>query len=319
MKGIFRMYKIGLLALLSTAAFAADASLVQLLPGSPRMIAGMNMQQSVHSPLGRFLLNQMKDDDQGLRKFIEATGFDPRRDLRELIVANYDGATAAKSHSVIVAKGSFDVVRARTMLLKEHAVATAVGGFEMLATKDGQGAVSFLDSTTAVAGDATQVRDALTKAGARLGADQQARIAQMSGRYDAWVFTTTPMSSFAGRIAPDQPGAKQLGGAQLLQGILQASAGMKFGNTVTVDAELLARSAKDAQALVDVFKFITSMVTLQKENPEAKTEGLAALLEGMKVTAEGSNVTMNFSVAEIELEKVLGASNVIRRTKANVI
>lgn len=317
------MYKVSLLALLSTAAFAADASLVQMLPGSPRMVAGINMQQSVNSPLGRFLLNQMKDDDQGLRKFIEATGFDPRRDLHELIVANYDSPAAAsagaKGHSVIVAKGNFDAARVRASLLKDHVVSTPVGGFEMLASKDGQGAVSFLDASTAVAGDAAQVREALNKAGARLAAEQQARIAQMSARYDAWVFTTTPMSSFAGRIAPDQPGAKQLGGGQLLQGILQASAGLKLGNTVTVDAELLARSAKDAQAVVDVFKFITSMLTLQKDNPDAKAEGLVALLEGMKVTANGSNVTMNFSVPEIELEKVFDSTKLLKKARTNTI
>lgn len=312
------MRSIALLALSSVAALAADASLVQMLPGSPRMVAGMNMQQSVNSPLGRYLLSQMKDDDQGLRKFMDATGFDPRRDLRELIVANYDGPTAAKTHSLIVAKGNFDTVRVRATLLKDHAVATAVGGFEMLSAKDGQGAVSFLDSSTAVAGDTAQVKDALTKAGARLSAEHQARIAQMSTRYDAWIFTTTPMSSFAGRIA-DQPGSQGLNSGQLLQGILTANAGLKFGNTVTVDAEMTARSPKDAQAMVDVFKFISSMLQLQKENPDTKPEGLAALLDAMKVAASGNTVTMNFSVPEIELEKVFDSSKSIKKARQGAI
>jgi hypothetical protein len=302
----------------SVMAPAADPSLTQMLPGSPRMIAGLNMSQSVNSPFGRFLLSQMKDDDQQLRKFMDLTGFDPRRDLKELIVANYDGPTAAKSHSLVVARGNFDAARVRTSLLKDQMVSTAVGGFEMLSAKDGQGAVSFLDSTTALAGDAVQVKEALNKAGARLSAEHQARIAQMSTRYDAWIFTTTPMSSFAGRIA-DQPGSKALNGGQLLQGILHANAGLKLGNNVTLDAELTARSPKDAQAMVDVFKFITSMLQLQKENPEAKPEGLAALLDAMKVGATGNTVTMNFSVPEVELEKVFDATKVLKRGAAGVI
>jgi hypothetical protein len=309
----------GLVLFTGVTIWAADASLVQMLPGSPRMIAGMNMRQSVNSPLGRYFLGQMKDDDASLRKFIDMTGFDPRRDLHELIVANYDGPTAAKSHSLIVAKGMFDQARVRTSLLKDHVVSTAVGGFEMLTSKEGDGAVSFLDSTTAVAGDAVQVKEALNKAGARLSAAHQARIAQMSTRYDAWVFTTTPMSSFAGRLAPDQAGARQLNGGQILQGILEANAGLRFGNTVTLDAELLARSPKDAQALVDVFKFISSMLQLQKENPDAKPEGIAALLDAMKVTAAGDRVTMNFSVPEVELEKVLDSSKVVKRAKQGAI
>jgi hypothetical protein len=313
------MRRVALLALcFGVMSWAADGALVQMLPGSPRMIAGMNMAQSVNSPLGRFFLSQMKDDDQRLKQFIEMTGFDPRRDLQELIVANYDGATAAKSHSLVVARGNFDAARVRANLLKDHVVSTAVGGFEMLTAKDGQGAVSFLDRTTAVAGDAVQVKEALNKAGARLSAEHQARIAQMSTRYDAWVFTTTPMASFSGRIA-EQPGSKALNGGQLLQGILQASAGMKFGNNVTVDAELVARSAKDAQAMVDVFKFVSSMLQLQKENPEAKPEGLAALLDAAKVTAAGDRVTMNFSVPEVELERVLDSSKMLPKSRGNKI
>jgi hypothetical protein len=307
MKGIFVRKLILPLLLSAITALAADASLANLLPGGPRMVAGLNMSQSVNSPLGRYLLQQMKDDDQGLRKFIEATGFDPRRDLRELIVANYDaaGATVGKGHTLVVAKGNFDSVRVRTALLKDHTVSQMVGGFEILSGKDGQGAVAFLDPTTAVAGDLAQVKDALGAQAGRLPAEQQARIAQMSARYDAWIFTTTPMSSFTGKIAPDQPGAKALNGGQLLQGILQANGGVKFGNTVTMDAELLARSPKDAQALVDVFKFVTSMLQLGKETPDAKNEGIAALLEGMKIATNGNAVMLNFSVPEIELERIL--------------
>ena len=144
----------------------------------------------------------------------------------------------------------------------------------------------------------------------------QARIAQMSTRYDAWIFTTTPMSSFAGKISADQPGAKALNGGQLLQGILQANGGVRFGNTVTMDAELLARSPKDAQALVDVFKFVTSMLQLGKENSEAKSEGIGALREGMKIGASGNTVTLNFSVPEIELERILETGKSLQRKPA---
>lgn len=315
MKGNFVRKLILPVFLSAMAALGADASLANLLPGGPRMVAGLNMSQSVNSPLGRYLLQQMKDDDQGLRKFIEATGFDPRRDLRELIVANYDvaGAGVSKQHTLVVAKGNFDSVRVRTALLKDHTVSQMVGGFEILSGKDGQGAVAFLDPTTAVAGDLAQVKDALGAQAGRLPADQQARIAQMSARYDAWIFTTTPMSSFSGKIAQDQPGAKALSGAQLLQGILQANGGVKFGNTVTMEAELLARSPKDAQALVDVFKFVTSMLQLGKETPDAKSEGIAALLEGMKIGTAGNMVTLNFSVPELEIERILETGKSLKK------
>jgi len=311
------MRQFALLALVAGSFLgAAEAPLANYLPANPRFVAGMNVQQSVNSPLGQFFLKQMKTDEAGLQKIIDAMGFDPRRDVREMVVAEYEGAAPGASKTLVVARGNFDVPRMKLGLLKDFAPAEIVNGFEFLAAKDGKGGLSFLDGTTAIAGDAAPVKEALAGAKSRLGADLQARMAEMGARYDAWVFTAAPLSSFAGRVA-EQPGAKKLGGgAQMLQGILQASAGLKFGSTIVMDAELTARSAKDAQAVVDVFKFISSMMQLNKENPEAKSDGLAALLDGMRVAAAGDRVTMNFALPQAEMEKILGSGVFSGRNKA---
>lgn len=305
---------------LAFAAFglAADQELVNMLPQGARMVAGMNMSQSMNSPFGRYLLSQMKTDDDGLRKFIDLTGFDPRRDLRELVVANYDGSTPAKGQTLVVARGNFDPVRVRAALLKEQGKSEAFNGFDLLSNKEGNSGIAFLNGATAVAGDLPLVKGALAKSGGHLAADIQARINDMSGRYDAWIFTTTPMSSFTGKL-PDKKADQTFKTGQLLSGIMNANGGIKFGNTVQLEAELFARSEKDAQALHDVFKFVTGMIQLNQDNPEAKSEGLAALVDGMRVSANGSRVVVNMSVPEVEIERMLDSGKGSRRGGPSVI
>ena len=289
------------------AGLAADQELVNMLPAGARVVAGMNMSQSLSSPFGRYLLSQMKTDDDGLRKFIDLTGFDPRRDLRELVVANYDGANPAKGQTLVVARGNFDAARVRAAFLKDNGRSETFNGFDILTSGEGSGALAFLNGSTAVAGDPPRVKEALAKSGGRLAGDIQARITDMSGRYDAWIFTTTPMSSFTGKL-PGNKADQTFKTGQLLQGITNANGGVKFGNTIQMDAELFARSDKDAQALHDVFKFVTGMIQLNKDNPEAKSEGLAALVEGLRVSASGSKVIVNMSVPQSEIEKMIDAS-----------
>lgn len=303
---------------LAMAAFGADQELVNLLPAGPRAVAGMNMSQSLASPFGRYLLSQMKTDDDGLKKFMDLTGFDPRRDLRELVVANYDGATPAQSQTLVVARGSFDTARVRAAFLKEQGRSEAFNGFDLLTNDKASAALAFVNGSTAVAGDVARVKDALVKTGARVAGDIQGRITEMSGRYDAWIFTTTPLSSFTGKL-PDKRADQTFKTGQLLNGISSANGGVKFGNTIQMDAELFARSDKDAQALTDVFRFVTGMIQLNKDNPEARSEGLAALVEGLKVTANGSKVIVNMSVPETELERMIDASGKGKRPRANVI
>ena len=87
---------------------------------------------------------------------------------------------------------------------------------------------------------------------------------QVSANNDFWFVTLVPLSNFAGAI-PDSnlSGAMQ---GNLFAAINQASGGVRFGDTVTISAEAVTRSEKDAQALVDVVKFFAGLVQLNKQN-----------------------------------------------------
>lgn len=297
---------------LTASGWAADAGLVQLLPANPRVVAGMNVGQSISSPFGRYLLEQMKDDEADLRKFVDMTGFDPRRDLREIIVANYPGANGEtkKEKTLIVARGNFDPARIRATALAEGGRVLQHLGVELLAGKNGNDLVSFLDGSTAIAGDEASVRDAigrLKNSGGAVGLapDSRRRIDEMSAKYDAWMFTNTPIASIVGNI-PD-PKANSAVRGDMLRSILSASGGIKLGNTIQIEAQADARSEKDATALHDVLKFISGMVQLSREE-NSRNETAATLFDNLQVSAKGSQVSFSLTIPEGQMEKMVQTS-----------
>jgi len=65
---------------------AADPQLVSLLMPDAKVVAGINVEQARNSPLGQFMLAHMQRGDEGFAKLAATTGFDPRRDLHEVLM-----------------------------------------------------------------------------------------------------------------------------------------------------------------------------------------------------------------------------------------
>src|SRR5215475_3596731 len=68
-------------------AHAADSQLVNLLPADAKVIAGVNVAQAKGSPFGQYVLSQVQLDNKGLKDLTLQTGFDPTRDVNELLAA----------------------------------------------------------------------------------------------------------------------------------------------------------------------------------------------------------------------------------------
>src|SRR5436189_4662072 len=89
-------------------ARAADSQLVALLMPDAKVVAGINVDQAKATPFGQYVLSQMQaTQDKKLQEFITSTGFDPSRDVHELLMAS--NSTGPESHSgLLVARGLFD-------------------------------------------------------------------------------------------------------------------------------------------------------------------------------------------------------------------
>jgi hypothetical protein len=73
---------------------------------------------------------------------------------------------------------------------------------------------------------------------------------------------------------------------------------------VTISAEAITRSDKDAQALVDVVKFVAGMLQLNRQdNPTAGQ--VASLLDTLNCQTAGNVMTMSVAIPERQLEQML--------------
>jgi hypothetical protein len=90
----------------------------------------------------------------------------------------------------------------------------------------------------------------------------------------------------------------------LLAAINEASGGIRFGDTVSISAEAITRSEKDAQALVDVVKFIAGLVQLNRQNNPAAGQ-VATLLDALDCKTLGNVTTISLSIPERQLEQML--------------
>ena len=165
-------------------------------------------------------------------------------------------------------------------------------------------AIAFLDSSTALVGDLTSVKAAIDRKKSNTPADVSiiTKAQTASSGKDFWFVTLVPLSNFAGSIPSGNAGGAMQG--NLLAAINQASGGIRFGDTVTISAEAVTRSEKDAQALVDVLKFFAGLVQLNRQQNPAAGQ-VATLLDTLQTTVSGNITNISLAIPEQQLEQLL--------------
>jgi hypothetical protein len=294
-----------------STAFAADPALLALVPPEAKVVGGMNVDRTAASPFGRFLLSQVKEEDAAFQKFVSSTGFDPRRDLREVVFAGIS-APGQKGHGLVVARGVFNGPQIFAAAKAEGATASTYKGVELLKHKSDSASFAILDGNIAIAGDEAMVKRAIDQRGGKVALDAKiaSKVNDVSVRFDAWLVSSAPVGNFAGAAPNAQAGAAMKSTA--IQSIEQTSGGVRFGNIVEIAGEALTRSDKDALALVDVIRFISGMLQMQREkNPEAAR--FAGLLDTMDVKAVASTVHLSLSVPQADIEKLIKPKRAVRR------
>jgi hypothetical protein len=255
------------------------------------------------------VLSQIHVDSE-LARIMAATGFDPRRDLNELVAAS-----ASNSTGLLIGRGVFQPSRILAAAISAGAVSSSYNGVQIVTAanpRTGQngaqtGSVAFPDPndpTIVLLGDAASVKGAIDryKAGAKLSSPlaQQAMLVSLDN--DIWfVASQSPASFFSGK-APNQ-GLGNL--ANAFQAIQQTSGGVKFSSSgVMVALTLTANSAQDAQSLVDVGKFLVTMVDSNRNQNPGPAKA-ATLADAAVFSASGPVATVNLTLSEQQLEQLL--------------
>ena len=72
-----------------------------------KVLAGVQVAQAKNSPFGQYVLYPHAAGRCGLSEFLNDTGFDPRHDLTEILIAsNWQGDQ--KGQWLVLARGSFN-------------------------------------------------------------------------------------------------------------------------------------------------------------------------------------------------------------------
>ncbi len=285
----------------STLLPAADPQLLSLAMPDAQIVAGVNVAKAKTSPFGQFILRQMPADGD-FAKFVNMSGFDPRRDLQEILMATPAGHDAG----LVALRGTFDAAKIAALATSDgtHSV-TRYGGVDLIVptSAEAQGAIAILDTNTAVMGNVAVVKAAVDrrKVSAPISAELAAKVAAYSAA-DAWTVSLLPLSALASDTkAAGTPLSGVLQG-DLLKKVTQTSGSVTFESPVRVTGELTANTNQDALALGDVIKLLASMI--QTSGGNAGTP-VTTLVQSLTVNAVGNVLKLGLSIPEAQLESLI--------------
>jgi hypothetical protein len=278
---------------------AADSQLLSLVMPDAKVLAGVNVDQLKTTPFGVYVLGQIQaQGSQHLQQVTALTGFDPTRDLHELLIAS-NGAPGNKS-GLVLARGNFDSSKIQAAGQAGGGTTLAYKGVTLLLDPKQTHAVAFLDPTLAVAGDVASVEGAIDRqtAPASLSVALVNQVNQSSASEDAWFIANVPLATLKPPVTPSNPQNAAVENA--FQNIQQAAGGVKFGAQVVFIAQAQADTAQNATSIAGVAQFLASMAQLQAQQ---KNPQLAAILTSLSITTSGNLVNLSLSVPEAQAEQ----------------
>jgi hypothetical protein len=303
-----------LAALTAAPAFAVDPALLQMAPDAAKALAGMQIAQGRQSPLGRYVLQHLGTPGPHPQAWMTQAGFDPRRDITEILVAA-TGSRGSVSGGLVLARGTFDTARLGAAIEAHGGVHTTLLGADVYTTGKAPHtwSIAFPDNTTALMGSPDDVSAALTRRAAATPASTAliSQVEQLGAANDFWFLTLAPLSQFANAV-PDPSVGNAFQNGAMFQAVTQASGGVHFGDNVVFSADAVTRSEKDAQSLQDVVRFLVSMIQSNKQ-PNAINQQISLLLNSLTLSTDANVMHLSLSIPESQMEAFLAATSSQRK------
>lgn len=281
---------------------ALDTELLNYVGPDAKAIAGIYVDRAVGSPLGMFLQSKAGANARDLDNFVQLTGFDPRRDVREVVMA---APSQDQKAGLIVARGVFNGAQlGAAALLLNRGTKETYNGVDLYraGSRPGAPVFGFPEPSIGLMGDEVLVKAALDRRRQPLAIDPKliSKINTASTSYDAWFAST------------GQPGLR-FGKAQLPKEALDVvSGGVTLGSVVQLKAEAVMRSEKDANSLVEVIRFVTGMLAMRGQgNPDMARAFV--FLQNAQTSVDGSTVLFSTSVPQAEIERLLSGPRKMAR------
>jgi len=306
-----RFFAISLVLIsLTGLASAADKQLLGLMMPNAKVLAGMSVVQLRSSPFGQFLLAQIPSHDPDFQKFTVATGFDPTRDITEVVAA----APGLHDPNALVAlRGKFDINQILAFAKLTGVQVDMYLGVPIIPSPDGKGSGALLDNTLALMGDAKSVKEAISRRSSPTVLDPvlTAKANLLSGSSDVWAVSTMTAENMGMPSPAKAPQSGELNFAAV-QAIQQSSAGVKFGTSVNISAEAVTDTAENANALAGLVRLMVGFAQMSQSNPHVAQA--AALLQNLTIQTNGPALQLILSVPEDVLEKMTPAkANLVKK------
>ncbi len=283
------------------AAERVDNVLARMVPDSSVTLIGMRMEQLKATPLFQKLVAQ--DKLPQLDQFARESGFDPRRDVRDLLIASNG------KQQVLLARGTFHVnlpASAKKFNYHGYVIVTHAGDARLEA-----GGFCILDSTLAAAGPLPVLEAALDqyKSGSRNNAAALlGRARSIAENYQFWL-VTAGSGSIISENMPGPAGGADFG--RVFRSLQNASLEADLRSGLKAPGEGYCTSAQDAKMLADAAR---GMVGMGRLNTPENQPDLLRLWDGIKVEQVDKKVTLTTDIGQDLIDQLLnmmqtGAAN----------
>jgi hypothetical protein len=275
-------------AIVAAAATAAaaprvDNVLVRMVPPGVTSLVGAHMDQLLASDLYQKLAAQQKLPQ--LDQFARETGFDPRRDVREVLLAT------TGQGSVLLARGAFSLKQGTPpgMKLVRH------GQYNIFADTSGTSGFCILDSTLASAGELPVLESALDEwsGGSHKAAQPLLNtVATLNEQTSLWGAST----GFAGFLSENLPRAGNgIDFSAVFRGIESTWFSVSVASGFQAAIHGTTATEQDAIALRDTAKGLIGLGRLSV--PDGQPD-LLRFWDGITVEQAGRSFTLNADIAD---------------------
>jgi hypothetical protein len=263
-----------------------------MVPPGATSLVGVRMAEVRNSAFYKELIQQNKLPS--VDQFARETGFDPRRDVREILFAS------TKSGGVLLARGVFHVNAVKEAKPLRHGVYTV----QALGTNG----YCVLDATLAIAGDIPTVNAALDEwtSGKHTAAQPLlARGKQIEPDYPFWGVSF----GFAGFLADNMPrAASGVDFSKIFRGLEDTWFEATFTNGFKGTVHGATAADADAVSLRDTAK---GLIGFGRLNVPENQPDMLKLWDGISVEQEGRSVSIRIDVAQNlvdQLVRMLGSA-----------
>ena len=289
-------------------SLAADQQLLNLLMPDAKVVAGINVDQAKGSPFGQYVLSQMVPQDQHMKDLTLQTGFDPTRDVRELLVAS--NGDPGKEAGLALATGNFNVAGVTAAATQHGGTIELYRGASIVKDPEGKIGIGFLSGTLVAAGDLVNVKAAIDRqtSPASLPSALLSQINEWSNSQDAWIVTAVPPNTLTPRAGtPKVPGLGP--GQDAFQSIQRAGAGVRFGSLVTMKVQGDTDTSQSAQQMADALKLLASLAQMQGgQDPTLKS-----LLAALTIGSTGNQLNVSISMPSEQFIALTQPKKPVRR------